>query len=185
MGPMIPKEMKYNLHYGKVRGDVLSPPHDTKLRKLFNDYIAARERADQQSYSGLGETKYSLPRQPMGTTEALISGTRMSPRSNNRHWNLPSCRYCNGSHWSDECLKYVTAESRKQRIRGCCILCLKPGRRTRNVEYRKPVSTVENLTVTTGVFVQKHLVCNNESQFRWQMSYRNMEPQVEQRQKMF
>ena len=23
MGPMIPKEMKYNLHYGKVRGDVL------------------------------------------------------------------------------------------------------------------------------------------------------------------
>ena len=23
MGPMIPKEMKYNLHYGEVRGDVL------------------------------------------------------------------------------------------------------------------------------------------------------------------
>ena len=29
MGPMIPKEMKYNLHYGKVRGDVLPPPHGT------------------------------------------------------------------------------------------------------------------------------------------------------------
>ena len=29
MGPMIPKEMKYNLHYGKVRGDVLSPTHGT------------------------------------------------------------------------------------------------------------------------------------------------------------
>ena len=56
----------------------------TKLRELFNNYIAERERADQQSYSGLGETKYSLPRQPMGTTETLISGTRMSPRSNNR-----------------------------------------------------------------------------------------------------
>ena len=26
MDPMIPKEMKYNLHYGKVRGDVI---HDT------------------------------------------------------------------------------------------------------------------------------------------------------------
>ena len=25
MGPTIPKEMKYNLHYGDVRGDVLSP----------------------------------------------------------------------------------------------------------------------------------------------------------------
>ena len=23
MGPVIPKEMKYNLHYGKVRGDVV------------------------------------------------------------------------------------------------------------------------------------------------------------------
>ena len=29
MVPMIPKEMKYNLHYGKVRGDVLPPPHGT------------------------------------------------------------------------------------------------------------------------------------------------------------
>ena len=26
---MIPKEMKYNLHYGKVRGDVLPPPQGT------------------------------------------------------------------------------------------------------------------------------------------------------------
>ena len=30
MGPMIQKEMKYNLHYGNVRGDVLPPPHGTK-----------------------------------------------------------------------------------------------------------------------------------------------------------
>ena len=29
MGPMIPKEMKYNLPYGDVRGDVLPPPHGT------------------------------------------------------------------------------------------------------------------------------------------------------------
>ena len=29
MGPMIAKEMKYNLHYGKVWGDVLLLPHDT------------------------------------------------------------------------------------------------------------------------------------------------------------
>ena len=26
MGPMIPNEIKYNLHYGDVRGDVLPPP---------------------------------------------------------------------------------------------------------------------------------------------------------------
>ena len=29
MGPMILKEMKYNLHYCDVRGDVLPPPYDT------------------------------------------------------------------------------------------------------------------------------------------------------------
>ena len=29
MGPIIPKEMKYNLHYGKVREDILPPPHGT------------------------------------------------------------------------------------------------------------------------------------------------------------
>ena len=29
MEPMIPKEIKYNLHYSDVRGDVLLPPHGT------------------------------------------------------------------------------------------------------------------------------------------------------------
>ena len=29
MGPMISKEMKYNRHYGDVRGDILSPLHGT------------------------------------------------------------------------------------------------------------------------------------------------------------
>ena len=28
---MIPKEIKYNLHYDDVREDVLRPPHGTRL----------------------------------------------------------------------------------------------------------------------------------------------------------
>ena len=32
MGPMIPKEMIYNLHCGDVRGDVPLPPHGTDTR---------------------------------------------------------------------------------------------------------------------------------------------------------
>lgn len=102
----------------------------TTLRELFNDYIAARERADQQTYTAVVENKYSLPRPPRGTTEALLPGNRTSPRSNYRRWNLPPCRYCNGSHWSDERLKYMTDERRRQRIRGCCIMCLKEGHRS-------------------------------------------------------
>ena len=29
---MIPKEIKYNLHYDDVRGDFLRPPHNTTLQ---------------------------------------------------------------------------------------------------------------------------------------------------------
>ena len=32
MSQMIPKEMKYNMHYGDVRGDVLPTPHGTNTR---------------------------------------------------------------------------------------------------------------------------------------------------------
>ena len=38
MGPIITKEMKYNLHYGEVRGIVLRPPDgtSTSCTILFN-----------------------------------------------------------------------------------------------------------------------------------------------------
>ena len=32
---MIPKEMKYNLHYGEVRGDVVPPPYGTNTSKAL------------------------------------------------------------------------------------------------------------------------------------------------------
>ena len=44
-----------------------------------------------------------------------------------------------------------------------------------NVEYQRPVSTAENLIVIIEVFVHINLVSNRESQFRWQMGYRNKE----------
>ena len=39
MGLMIPKEMKYNLHYGDVRGDVLPPPHGTNTSWRGNKVV--------------------------------------------------------------------------------------------------------------------------------------------------
>ena len=52
MDLMIPKEMKYNLHYGKVRRDVLAPPHGTYTScsvvkyevTRFNDQIADSQK---------------------------------------------------------------------------------------------------------------------------------------------
>ena len=38
-----------------------------------------------------------------------------------------NCRFCDALHWSDECTKYITAKTRKQRIKGSCHICLKQG----------------------------------------------------------
>ena len=35
MGPMFPKEMKYNLHYGKVRREVHIDPEAKGIKALF------------------------------------------------------------------------------------------------------------------------------------------------------
>ena len=34
LNPMIPNEMKHNLHCGKELGDGLTPPHDTNIISL-------------------------------------------------------------------------------------------------------------------------------------------------------
>lgn len=38
-----------------------------------------------------------------------------------------TCKYCNGNHWSDQCLVYPTAQDRKQKIKDSCFLCLREG----------------------------------------------------------
>ena len=38
-----------------------------------------------------------------------------------------NCRFCDALFWSDECTKYTTAKTRKQRIKGSCYICLKQG----------------------------------------------------------
>ncbi|VDI20783.1 Hypothetical predicted protein [Mytilus galloprovincialis] len=47
------------------------------------------------------------------------------------------CRYCDGHHWSDECRKFSTIEDRKQKIKGSCYTCLKPGHVSRDCKFEK------------------------------------------------
>ena len=105
----------------------------SKLRELFNEYISARERAEQQATT---ENRYALPKNPRITTEALISGNR-SQRSYNLQQPRTSCRYCNGEHWSDDCTVYPTLEGRKQRIKGSCFICLKRDHRMNECNYTR------------------------------------------------
>ena len=51
MGPMIPKEMKYNLHYGDVRGDVLPPPHSCRHNLL--NILCCKHKSGQLNHSDI------------------------------------------------------------------------------------------------------------------------------------
>ena len=41
--------------------------------------------------------------------------------------NFVMCRFCDGNHWSDQCLEYPTLWDRKQHINDSCFRCLKRG----------------------------------------------------------
>ena len=58
----------------------------------------------------------------------LSSNKPRSPQSQSsyQHYIL-QCRYCNGNHWSDQCVEFPTAEDRRKKIKDSCYLCLKKG----------------------------------------------------------
>ena len=48
----------------------------------------------------------------VGSAEALIVGSQaVAGKVENRF--SANCRFCNASHWSDECIKYDMTERRK------------------------------------------------------------------------
>ena len=91
MGPMIPKEIKYNLHYGEVWGDVLRSPHGTntscsvvkvyttkiyRIYPLYSDRkaLANSVNSDQTPHSlGMAGRKMDLLTFPLGVIGRLCS----------------------------------------------------------------------------------------------------------------
>ena len=97
-----------------------------ELRELFSNYVVARERAEQNHYTAKGETREDYYKSMVSSAEALIVGSQaVGGKVENRF--SANCRFCNASHWSDECTKYDTTEKRKQKIKGCCFKCLRQG----------------------------------------------------------
>ncbi len=120
------------------------------LRKALEDQICAREAADRQTapapqkqsgnQSGNqprgGEEKKGNPSgQQRTTTQALGAnerqgespsdqqkrgGNQRTPRTNK------SCIFCTENHFSDQCKKFANCESRKEKIKGRCFICLNP-----------------------------------------------------------
>ena len=100
------------------------------LRELFNDYVAARERAEQNFSTGkteLTEESHYKPMVTVSSAETLMAGAQRANNRMERKTLSSRCRVCDGYHWSDECQKYTTMAARKQRIKGSCYICLREG----------------------------------------------------------
>ena len=66
-----------------------------------------------------------------------MAAPRIQSRQFHRRKPSIACRYCKGKHWNDECPNYPTVESRKQRIKGSCFICLKQGHKTNDCTLSK------------------------------------------------
>ena len=97
----------------------------TELRKRLNDYVAARERAEQQSGAQAIENKTESQKPMIPTAETLVAGSRANGNKGERKKTTRNSRYCDGDHWNDECLRYTTVETRKNKLKGSCYICLK------------------------------------------------------------
>ena len=121
--PKIPKEAIIQLELQKGARNKWKV---RELRELFNNYVSARERAEQ-THGGTREETAEVSNKPkVSSAEALVVGTQAVGGKTERTVSV-QCRFCDANHWSDECNKYDTAEKRKQRIKGCCYRCLKQG----------------------------------------------------------
>ncbi|CAG2201796.1 unnamed protein product [Mytilus edulis] len=119
-----------------------------KLRQFFNTYITAREAAESQSK----ETHTGPSSEEKQQSKIQSNNSNFQPRKhlsaealmtikpfgkNSGSGNSMVCRYCDGHHWSDECRKFSTIEDRKQKIKGSCYTCLKPGHVSRDCKFEK------------------------------------------------
>ena len=98
-----------------------------ELRKLFNNYVVAREKAEQQYSTGNMEATGNSNESIVNSAEMLMVVAQAVGGKEEKKKFSTNCRFCVELHWSDECTKYNTAKTRKQRIKGSCYICLKQG----------------------------------------------------------
>ena len=104
------------------------------------------ERTDERIHHNesleLHASSVAVHEEKHGTAATLMISTKESTFNRNRvtsrvSGKLPVCACCDGSYWTDECRMYKTIEDRKQRIKGKCFICLKPGHRSKKCRVVK------------------------------------------------
>ena len=73
-----------------------------KLRDLLNDYVSARENAEQHNNTGISNNRQQASQPLRMSAEALRAGPKSVSRPYERNTLFKSCRFCNGNHWNDE-----------------------------------------------------------------------------------
>ena len=101
----------------------------SRLRELLSDNISLREETEEKCNTETAGSNPEGTRQIRSSTEAFVVGSKSQRQGN--------CRFCHEQHWSDECQKYITAEERKQRIKGSCFICMKQGNKAAECGVKK------------------------------------------------
>ena len=112
----IPKDVLIQLEIQKGARNKLTVE---ELRKLFNNYVAARVRAEQHFSAGKMEATGNSNECIVNSAEALIVIAQAVVDKAEKKKFSTNCRFCDALHWSDEC---TTAKTRKQRTKGSCYM---------------------------------------------------------------
>ncbi|XP_061165990.1 uncharacterized protein LOC133174913 [Saccostrea echinata] len=140
----LPKEARLQLEIQKGKKEKWTVQ---KLRIFLDNYIVARESTDMDNLASHEEqsaTKTPLPaisyinERTYASAEALTTLFQESQRRNKYERKHPICIFCERNHWSDECKEFRTINDRKEKIRGRCYICLKPGHLSKDCKVDKP-----------------------------------------------
>ncbi|XP_068758452.1 uncharacterized protein [Montipora capricornis] len=128
----------------KLPKDVITHLTDHKEdgQVQLHRFITNRENAERQcgikddsKHTARSMWLTSEDKEGKTTTETLFSVTK--PPKDQKVRRRDICVYCQGKHWSNECKKYATVAARKEKIKGQCFICLKPGHHQKDCKANK------------------------------------------------
>ena len=138
----LPQKVMYQLYMLKPDGDEWTV---SKLRQLLEKHITALEMAggDPRPNQSLVKPHNKYPPRdgswqlfnPKSTAGGLLAGGNKSFVLSKQN---PKCIYCGQSHWSDECTKFATLQSRKEKLKNSCFKCLQRGHTQKDCRRSRP-----------------------------------------------
>ena len=152
LGEDVNTKMLVSLIMTTLPKDVITPLTDHKedgqewtvqlLRDKLHRFITNRENAERQcgikddsKHTARSMWLTSEDKEGKTTTETLFSVTK--PPKDQKVRRRDICVYCQGKYWSNECKKYATVAARKEKIKGQCFICLKPGHHQKDCKANK------------------------------------------------